>query len=92
MIFNLAICYRFSNTFHKDLYEKYKQISENKNLEIAIYRNFYYIFRFGFELSFTGHDHAGPRFEFSFLGFNIDLKFYDSRHWDNQKGDWKIYN
>jgi hypothetical protein len=92
MHFNLTIGYRVRKNFYKDFYEKSKQISKNKNLEISIYRDFHYFFRFSFGLSFYGHDHAGPRFEFSSLGFNIDFKIYDSRHWDYVTNNWKVYD
>jgi hypothetical protein len=44
---------------------------------------------FDFEFSFnTKCDHAGLRLHLSIWKFFAGLTIYDSRHWDNEKGEW----
>jgi len=46
----------------------------------------------GFTFDFTmRQDHAGFGFEFELFGWNIDYRFYDSRHWDNKNNCWVNY-
>ena len=58
---------------------------------IGLYLNLFGSF-LDFKLDWTRRrDHAGFRFIFSLLWFNIDLSTYDSRHWDDDKEQWEIY-
>ena len=45
---------------------------------------------FGFRFT-TRQDHAGVNVEMGFLGYDIDLNFYDSRHWNDEEGKWNEY-
>lgn len=36
-------------------------------------------------------DHAGVRLESNAPYANLDLHFYDHRHWDYEKEQWKVY-
>lgn len=39
----------------------------------------------------TGSDHAGMGFSITVLGFMVDAKIYDSRHWDHDANTWEKY-
>jgi hypothetical protein len=44
------------------------------------------------DFSFTRkQDHAGVRAMIGLLGFEVELHFYDTRHWDNERNDWENY-
>lgn len=47
------------------------------------------LFSLDLDLIPTGHDHAGIGFSLTILGFMIDAKIYDVRHWDSDKGRWE---
>lgn len=36
-------------------------------------------------------DHAGFGFDFAILGWGIDFRFYDHRHWDYENNCWEVY-
>jgi hypothetical protein len=35
-------------------------------------------------------DHAGIHAGIGFIGFNIEIQIYDSRHWDKEIKSWKM--
>jgi hypothetical protein len=37
-------------------------------------------------------DHAGIRLELGLLGYQLDLSFYDNRHWNIEKSQWHNTN
>lgn len=49
------------------------------------------IVAFDFRLS-AMTDHAGLDLWLGLLGYAVNLQFYDSRHWDSDRGDWVIYD
>ena len=40
----------------------------------------------------TGTDHASVGFSLTILGFMVDCKVYDSRHWDHEENKWEAYD
>lgn len=48
----------------------------------------YYLFKFELDFRPVGKDHGGLRLELSIFGYNLDLKIYDSRHWDWKNNRW----
>lgn len=50
------------------------------------------LFSFDLDLVPTGSDHAGIGFSITLLGFMVDAKIYDSRHWDRDAGTWEDYD
>jgi len=36
-------------------------------------------------------DHAGVRLELGLAGYQLDISFSDSRHWDYKNNRWVIY-
>lgn len=62
----------------------------NKSWEIQIMRTTDIVsFEFGFTIR---QDHAGIRFELGLFGRNICIQVYDVRHWNDEKGCWKVYD
>jgi hypothetical protein len=49
------------------------------------------LFRIEFEWT-VGQDHAGVRLELGLFGYQLDLGFHDSRHWDIDTNAWKVYD
>jgi len=48
---------------------------------------------FNFNIDWTRKcDHAGFRFNFGVLSFNIDFNFYDNRHWDYERDAYVDYD
>jgi hypothetical protein len=36
-------------------------------------------------------DHAGVRFELGLVGYQLDMSFSDSRHWNYKNNCWEVY-
>jgi hypothetical protein len=49
------------------------------------------LFRIEFEWSIM-QDHAGVKLELGLLGYKAAFSFYDSRHWNDEKGRWYVYS
>ena len=47
---------------------------------------------FRLDLFPVGCDHASVGFSLTILGFMVDAKIYDSRHWDYDEGTWEKYD
>ena len=58
----------------------------NKAWEVNFYRNSC-IAKVDCQISTTG-DHAGIRMSVGVFGREIELVFYDVRHWDHDQGTW----
>ncbi len=44
----------------------------------------------GFSIDYTmRQDHAGFVLEFDLFGWNIEYRFYDCRHWDDERNCWE---
>lgn len=67
----------------------HKQLSKNKNLEIETFFSNYNLFSFEFDSKLTGKDHAGIRFKLNVFGLELEINFYDSRHWDYKNNRWE---
>jgi hypothetical protein len=37
-------------------------------------------------------DHAGVRLELGLFGYQLDMSFCDSRHWNIKNNCWEVYN
>ena len=71
------------------LWSKSGSITKNKAWEFNGYRTDR-IINIEFHWSLKG-DHAGARLVFGVFGYEIELEFYDTRHWDFEKNTWKCY-
>jgi len=47
------------------------------------------ILRFDLDLSWRGHDHAGPGISLELFGYFFDFNIYDVRHWNYEEGRWE---
>jgi DNA-binding helix-hairpin-helix protein with protein kinase domain len=50
------------------------------------------LFGLGLDLIPTGSDHAEVGFSLTILGFMVEAKIYDSRHWDSENNTWEAYD
>lgn len=71
----------------------HKNLTENKSFEWQTdYFHWTTLFSFELDLIPTGSDHASVGFSLTILGFMVDCKIYDSRHWDHESGAWEKYD
>ena len=86
--FSFRLSNPFSNRKFTTVYETSgKTWVPHKFWELTICKNNFII---GFTFDFTmRQDHAGFGFDFDFLGWNIDFRFYDSRHWNDKNNCWE---
>jgi hypothetical protein len=71
------------------LWNKSGFVTKNKAWEFSGYRTGH-IINVVFALRFQG-DHAGTRLIFGLFGYEFELHFYDTRHWDYEKNTWECY-
>jgi len=71
------------------LWNKSGYISEHKAWEFNGYRTGYLI-NVDFHWTLRG-DHAGARLMFGAFGYEIELEFYDTRHWNYDANTWECY-
>lgn len=95
------IYFKFSikNPFHnekknpwKNYFQDEKQISEHKVLEYEFSKYMFKLFDLELETSFTGCDHAGPKFTLTILGYTVSVGIYDTRHWHFDEERWMNYD
>jgi hypothetical protein len=67
----------------------YKQLSKYKNLEFESFYSGHNIFQFELDFCPIGKDHGGLNINLNFLGFEVGLRIYDSRHWDYKNWCWE---
>ena len=70
-----------------NLLSTHGSIGKNKAWEANVYRT-NSIIVFDFSLTFRS-DHAGLRVQGGILGFEGELHFYDTRHWDRENKSWE---
>lgn len=83
---------------HPNWWNRFKNIKfwsgktpwKEKHWEIQITKS-EHIFRVEFQWTIR-QDHAGARLELGLFGYQIDFGFYDSRHWNTEKGRWINYS
>lgn len=68
---------------HEIVWCKDFKVSENKSIEIGIYRNTN-IIEGSFDITSLKQDHAGFSFDFGMFSWNFDFHFYDKRHYDDR--------
>jgi hypothetical protein len=71
------------------LWSKSRLITQNKAWEFNGYRTGR-IINLQFEWTLQG-DHAGTRIMLGVFGYEAELAFYDTRHWDYDLATWKCY-
>jgi hypothetical protein len=71
------------------LWAKSQILLNNKAVEFNGYRTNTIL---NAELNFNIRtDHAGIRLMIGLLGYEVELHFYDTRHWDDEKNTWAKY-
>jgi hypothetical protein len=71
------------------LWSKSGIITRNKAWEFNGYRTGRLI-NLDFEWTLQG-DHAGARIMLGLLGYEVELQFYDTRHWNYDTATWNCY-
>lgn len=77
---------------HKNYIEKCIRLTKNKTLEFQIdnWGQGWTLIAFSCRiLMFT--DHAGFILDFTLFNYELDIHFYDNRHWNHDKGEWEKY-
>jgi len=80
------------NDWQKVYIELEHGVTKNKTFEFRIERHAYWLVQLTIDLTWSGEDHAGPRFSFSLFGYGIDIQLRDNRHWNGDKNRWVNYN
>jgi len=84
--FNFNIHNPWSNTW-KILWNKSKVLSKNKAVEFNGYRT-NHIINADLQIKTVG-DHGGFHIMLGLFGYEVELHFYDTRHWDYARGKWE---
>lgn len=71
------------------LWNKSKLIGKNKAVEFNGYRT-NYIFNVDLQFKPVG-DHGGFHIMLGVFGYDVELHFYDTRHWNYDNNDWEYY-
>ena len=72
------------------LWSNRKLIGKNKAVEFNGYRT-NHIINVDFNFKPAG-DHGGARIMLGLFGFDVELHFYDTRHWDYTTNTWEVYD
>ena len=72
------------------LWNKSSFVGKNKVVEFNGYRT-NHIITVDLHLKPRG-DHAGVRIMLGLLGYDVELHFYDCRHWNYETGAWEVYD
>ena len=87
----LNISFKINNPFtdrFANLFNRSGRLSKNKAWELEILEVNSLL---NFELQYNiRRDHAGLRFEFGVLGYELGFAIYDTRHWDHKNHCWEV--
>jgi hypothetical protein len=89
--FNIMLRNPWVKQDFKTLFYKDKLFPDRKAGEIQLSYYRHSLFEFNFDLSFNC-DHAGLTVAVGVFGLSLNMMFYDTRHWDDDKGKWYEYN
>lgn len=84
----------FINFFiKKSIWKKFttfhKQISKNKHIEIETFYCNDHLLKIELDFRLVGRDHAGIRLSGNVLGLEVEINFYDVRHWNYENNCWE---
>jgi hypothetical protein len=65
-----------------------KQLTQHKTVEFQISRYAFNWLELQIDLNCRGTDHAGPWIMVGALGWQLDIRMYDRRHWNNETNNW----
>jgi hypothetical protein len=86
--FNMAMPWRSDNVWDI-LWNISRSVTKHKAIEFNGHRTGRFI-NVEFALRFRG-DHAGARVALGLFGYEVELHFYDMRHWDYDSHTWECY-
>jgi hypothetical protein len=73
---------RWGVIFNKDW-----SLSKNKAVEVNFYKTSH-IINFHLNAQFVGVDHAGASVSIGLVGLSLEIRLYDSRHWNYNANRW----
>jgi hypothetical protein len=85
--------FNISNPFSSrwgTLFVSSKKITTHKAIEANLYKT-NAIVSINLRISIKG-DHAGIQLTGGLLGYEVELHFYDTRHWDYENNCWTTYD
>ena len=85
---NLSLMNPWSDCF-EPVWSWGKAVAKYKAVEVEVYRS-NTVAEFEARLRFR-EDHAGLTIGLGFLSYTLRAQFYDTRHWNNEKKAWEIY-
>lgn len=88
--FEISASWR-SNKLWDILWNISGSVTKHKAIEFNGYYRTGHIINVEFDLRFQG-DHAGARIMLGLFGYEVELHFYDMRHWDYDRHTWEMYN
>jgi hypothetical protein len=65
-----------------------KPLTQYKTVEIQISRYAFNWLELQIDLNWRGTDHAGPWIMIGAFGWQLDIRVYDLRHWNNETNNW----
>lgn len=68
-----------------------KPLIQHKVFELQFSRYAFNWVEISADLNWRQTDHAGPWITINLFGWTMDVRIYDSRHWDDETNDWKTY-
>ena len=72
------------------LWNQSKPIGKNKAVEFNGYRT-HHIFNVDLQFKPVG-DHGGFHIMLGLFGYDVELHFYDCRHWNHKTKTWEVYD
>jgi len=73
-----------------NIYNRSAVIGKHKAVEFEVYRDTTII---GLSFRWTiRQDHAGMNLELGLFGYTVSAQYYDTRHWNDEKGRFNIYD
>ena len=86
---NFNVYNPWSNTW-TILWSQRRLIGKNKAVEFNGYRT-NHIFNVDLQFKPIG-DHGGVRIMLGLFGYDVELYFYDCRHWNYETKTWEVYD
>ena len=65
-----------------------KKLSQHKTIEFQVSRYAFNWLELQLDLNWQGTDHAGPWFMVGFFSWQMDIRIYDHRVWNNETNNW----
>jgi hypothetical protein len=89
--FNISIANPFKYKEFRNLWHRSWAVTQDRTVEVQIYRYTYNLLEFGLDLRWWGDDHAGPKFELGVLGWYVEIGLPSNHHWDRNTSKWEQF-